>query len=226
MSPLEPYSRPQAAGGRYRLVLDHGLGSLAYFYSGAAGSANADAIGSIILGNSLLSTSGIPVAGEMEIKNVQAMKIMDAFGAGGSFTEFYAVDYKDDVVLMGHDGPGHSGIAEGRTKVRPLGVYHGKTGSGLSVEMSVRHGPVTMLSVAEDAGLLKLIYAEGESVPGPILEIGNTNSRYRFPPGARGFINEWCKHGPAHHCAAGVGHLGKKLENFGGLLQMGCTRIC
>src|ERR1035441_7018736 len=84
-----------------RLVLEHGLGSLAYFYSGAAGSANADAIGSIILGNSLLSTSGIPVAGEMEIKNVQAMKIMDAFGAGGSFTEFYAVDYKDDVVLMG-----------------------------------------------------------------------------------------------------------------------------
>jgi len=115
MSPLEPYSRPQAAGGRYRLVLEHGLGSLAYFYSGAAGSANADAIGSVILGNSLLSTSGSPVAGEMEIKNVQAMKIMDAFGAGGSFTEFYAVDYKDDVVLMGHDGPGHCGIAEGRT---------------------------------------------------------------------------------------------------------------
>jgi L-arabinose isomerase len=105
MSPLEPYSRPQAAGGRYRLVLDHGLGSLAYFYSGAAGSLNADAIGSVILGNSLLSTSGIPVAGEMEIKNVQAMKIMDAFGAGGSFAEFYAVDYKDDVVLMGTTGP-------------------------------------------------------------------------------------------------------------------------
>ena len=87
------------------------------------------------------------VAGEMEIKNVQGIKIMDAFGAGGSFTEFYAMDYHDDLVLMGHDGPGHIAIAEGKTKVRPLAVFHGKVGSGLSVEMSVKHGPVTLLSV-------------------------------------------------------------------------------
>ena len=210
-----------------RLVDRHDLGSLAYFYSGAAGSANEDAIGSIILGTSLLTARGIPVAGEMEIKNAQAMKIMDAFGAGGSFTEYYAVDFHDDVVLMGHDGPGHITIAEGKTKVRPLAVYHGKAGSGLSVEMSVKHGPVTLLSVVQTAdGRLKLLVAEGESVAGPILEIGNTNSRYRFSIGARRFVNDWSSHGPAHHCAVGVGHLAAKLDKLGKLLGMECSRVC
>ncbi|HKU25313.1 MAG TPA: hypothetical protein VJQ54_07560, partial [Candidatus Sulfotelmatobacter sp.] len=130
-----------------RLVERHRLGSLAYYYKGSGNSETEDAISSIILGTSLLTARGVPVAGEYEIKNAQAMKIMDTFGAGGSFSEFYAVDYNDDVVLMGHDGPGHIAIAEGKTKVRPLHEYHGKIGQGLSVEMSVKHGPVTLLSV-------------------------------------------------------------------------------
>ena len=210
-----------------RLVAAHRLGSLAYYHKGLGSPENEDAISSIILGTSLLTGRGVPVAGEYEIKNVQAMKIMDAFGAGGSFTEYYAVDYNDDVVLMGHDGPGHIAIAEGKTKVRPLEVYHGKVGRGLSVEMSVKHGPVTLLSVVQTVdGKLKLLMAEGESVPGPILEIGNTNSRYRFPIGARNFQNQWNVQGPAHHCAVGVGHISSKLKKLGDLLGMECVRVC
>ena len=128
-----------------KLVEQYKLGSMAYYYKGTGNQENEDAIASIILGNSLLTANSVPVAGEYEIKNVQAMKIMDTFGAGGSFTEYYALDFKDDVVLMGHDGPGHIAISEGKTKVRPLGVYHGKVGKGLSVEMSVKNGPVTLL---------------------------------------------------------------------------------
>jgi L-arabinose isomerase len=131
------------------------------------------------------------------------------------------MDFKDDVVLMGHDGPGHIAIAQGKTKVRPLQVYHGKVGRGLSVEMTVKHGPVTLLSVAQTVeGRLKLLVAEAESVPGPILEIGNTNSRYRFGMGARKFVNEWNAHGPGHHCAVGVGHIAKKIEKLGRILEI------
>ena len=210
-----------------RLVEEHDLGSLAYFYNGTGNVENEDAISSIILGNSLLTARGIPVAGEYEVKNAQAMKIMDTFGVGGSFTEYYAMDFKDDVVLMGHDGPGHIKIAEGKTKLRPLKVYHGKVGRGLSVEMSVKHGPVTLLSVVETTdGKLKLLVAEGESVAGPILEIGNTNSRYRFSIGARKFVNDWNAQGPAHHCAVGVGHIADKIEKLGRLLKMETVKVC
>ena len=210
-----------------RLVEIHDLGSMAYYYMGTGNEANEDAISSIILGNSLLTARGIPVAGEYEVKNAQAMKIMDSFGVGGSFTEYYAMDFNDDVVLMGHDGPGHIAIAQGKTKVRPLKVYHGKVGKGLSVEMSVKHGPVTLLSVVQTVeGQLKLLTAEAESVPGPILEIGNTNSRYKFPIGARRFVNEWNRHGPAHHCAVGVSHMAHKIEKLGSLLGMETIRVC
>src|SRR5262249_20988469 len=100
-----------------QLVKAHRLGSIAYYYKGSGNRENEEAVSSIILGNSLLTARGIPVAGEYEVKNAIAMKIMDSFGAGGSFTEFYAMDFPDDVVLLGHDGPGHIAIAEGKAKV-------------------------------------------------------------------------------------------------------------
>ena len=210
-----------------RLVEKNDLTSMAYYYKGSGIPANEDTMSSIILGTSLLTARGIPVAGEYEVKNALAMKIMDSFGVGGSFTEYYAVDFSTDQVLMGHDGPGHVVIAEGKPKVRPLQVYHGKVGQGLSVEMTVKFGQVTLLSVVEDrAKGFKLVVAEGESEPGPILEIGNTNSRYRFPGGARKFMNDWNRQGPAHHCAVGVGHIASKLQKLASLLSIDLIQIC
>ena len=209
------------------LVEKYNIGSLAYYYKGTGINENEDTMSSIILGTSLLTAQHIPVAGEYEIKNAQAMKIMDLFGAGGSFTEYYAVDFNDDVVLMGHDGPGHLMIAEGKIKVRPLNVYHGKVGSGLSVEMNVKHGHVTLLSVVETGnGKIQLLVAEGESVAGPTLEIGNTNSRYKFSIGAKNFINNWNSNGPAHHCAVGVGHIASKIKKLGNLLNVETIIVC
>ncbi len=167
------------------------------------------------------------MAGEYEVKNAIAMKIMDCLGAGGSFTEYYALDLKDDIVLMGHDGPGHIAIAEGKTRVRPLDVYHGKVGRGLSVEMSVRYGPVTLLSVVDDreCGFRLLAAAGSLQKRGPPWRSATPTAATAFPIGARRFVEQWNEQGPAHHCAVGVGHIAGRSPNWLGCSEFRLSRF-
>ena len=211
----------QVACGLDRLVADFDLSGLAYYYRGLGGNPYEGLGAGVIVGNSLLTARGIPAAGEGDLKNCLAMLMMDRIGAGGSYTEFYAMDFVEDFVLMGHDGPGHIAIADGKPVLRGLGLYHGKRGYGISVEFNVKTGPVTILALTQTAdGRLKMLAAEGESLPGPRLEIGNTNSRLKFGLDPAEFMNLWSEQGPTHHCALGTGHQAGQIRKLSRMLGL------
>lgn len=211
----------QVAVGLDKLTRDFNLNGLTYYYRGLDGNSNEELGASVIIGNSLLTGRGIPASGEGDLKTCIAMLIMDRLKAGGSYTEFYALDFNEDFILMGHDGPGHVAIADGKPVLRGLGLYHGKRGYGLSVEMKVKMGPITILGLTQTAeGKLKMLAAEGVSIPGDTMQIGNTNSRLKFGLDPATFMNVWCEHGPTHHVALGVGHQLSRIRKLARLLNI------
>ncbi len=217
----------RVAVGLDKLVDAFALDGLTYYYRGLDGNEYEQIAAGFALGCSLLTARGVPCSGEGDLKNCQVMKVVDTFGAGGSYSEVTAMDFRENFILAGHDGPFHIAIAEGRPLLRGLSLYHGKHGEGVGVETQVKHGPVTLLSMTQTRqGNLKLLAAQAESMPGPVLQIGNTDSRLKFSLGPADFINAWCREGPTHHFALGVGHFLSKIEKFASIASLELKVIC
>ena len=214
------YSARQSAALK-KLVKSNGLAALAYYYKSEPGTPYEQLAANLIIGNTLLTSSGIPLAGEADLKTAAAMLIMKNIGGGGSFAEIHPFDVTDNVVLIGHDGPHNTAIAEGKPRLRKLKKYHGKSGSGIGVEFSLKAGPVTLLSINTDKnGKFRMIAAEGESLAGEIPQTGNTNTRVSFGCDVCGFLARWCEAGPTHHLALGVGHHMETLRRFSKMTEI------
>ena len=211
----------RVAVGLERLVADFGLSGVAHYYRGVAGNEYENLIAGIIVGASLLTARGIPVAGEGDLKNCVAMLSMDRIGAGGSFSELHPADFTGDFVFVGHDGPGHVAISNEKPALRGLSLYHGKFGKGVSVEFKVKNGPVTISGLTlDERGRFKFVLAEGESLPGAIPATRNTNTRCRFQPDVATFIERWSMAGPTHHFALGIGRQIPALEKLARLFGL------
>ena len=199
--------------GLDRPVADFELASTASYHRGLDGEMHERVGAGLILGASLLTARGIPVVGEYELRTSVAMLILDRLGAGGSFTEFQALNFADDVVEMGHDGPAHLAISDGKPMLRGLGVYHGKRGWGVSVEFDVKHGPVTTFGIGQEPdGGFRFVISEGTVVDGPLLRIGNTTSRVDFGRHPGEWTDDWSMSGIGHHWGLGIGHRRADLE--------------
>jgi L-arabinose isomerase len=202
-----------------KLVEQYQLTGLAYYYEGEDNSIQQKVATTFIVGNSILNAQGIPMCGEYDVKTCIAMLIMDRLNIGGSFAEFHPFDFKEDFILVGHDGPHHIAIAEGKPVLRSLTKYHGKPGSGASVEFKIKEGPITMLGITQNAeGKFRFVIGEGFSKKGPIPPTGNTNTRGFFEPTTKEFVKKWVMEGPTHHYALGVGHHAKTIQKIADVL--------
>lgn len=215
----DKYQAAKSACALDRFVEKYNLTGLAYYYEGLDETIQRKVATTFIVGNSILNAQGIPMCGEFDIKTLIAMLIMDRLGIGGSFAEFHPFDFSEDFILVGHDGPHHLAIAEGKPVLRSLKKYHGKPGHGASVEFKIKEGPITMLGITQNAkGQFKFVIGEGISKKGPIPPTGNTNTRGFFEPDTKTFIKKWVMEGPTHHYALGIGHHAEEIKHIADIL--------
>ncbi len=188
------------------MVKDNHLSALAYYYKGEDGNLYERMGAALIIGNTLLTSRGIPLAGEADLKTAAEL-----------FTLCVKIASAKKYIA----------ISQGKPILRKLKKYHGKAGSGIGVEFSLKAGPVTMLSInCQPNGRFRLVAAAGISQAGAIPQTGNTNTRVIIPGmDVTDFISRWCEAGPTHHLALGTGNLIGEIRAFARIMDMDLTVV-
>lgn len=200
------YWSAKVAAAQEKLIKEYNLDALTYYYHGSPDGEYEKLQAGFIVGHSLLTSKGIPCAGEGDLKTCLAMKMCDIIDKGGSFCEIVVTDYEDETILLGHDGPFHLKISEGKPVLRGMGLYHGKQGNGVSVEAKVKEGDITNLGCTQTIdGKLKFIITQAQAVNGPIMAIGNTQTPVKFKKDPDAYMDEWFAEAPTHHFAMSTG---------------------
>ncbi len=162
-------------------------------------------------GTGRLCEIGIPTSTEADITTLTAMLILQEISGQATFLENYVIDYKQNAMILSHDGHGNPAMAAKPSEVaiKHSIYYQGVNGFGAGLEFAYAPGPVTNLALVPLGGSKwRLIISEGESIqikPRPV-----SAPQMLFKPknlDITDWCDAWCKAGSPHHMALAYGHL-------------------
>ena len=160
---------------------------------------------------------GLPCSTEADITTVTAMLMLQELAGKATFLENYVIDFKQDAMILSHDGHGNPALAAkpADVTVKHSIYYRGVNGFGASFEYAYAPGPVTNLALVNVGGRWRLNIAEGESMaikPRPVAA-----PQMLFKPKnlhIQEWCDAWCKAGSPHHMALAYGHLSRQIKTY------------
>jgi L-arabinose isomerase len=226
-SPDELLDLAAYAVGFENLVKERNISMLASMYDGFAEGKAGELNAMMNPICSMLIKQGTACAVEGDIKAAITMSILKTLSGAGTLGELFALDFNDDVALLGHSGSGDPEISAKKPLMKKVDMFPGKIGGGYVTQFYPGAGGTTLLSLSEnEEGGYSLVAAEGVVEDGDVMELGDTNQRTRFSIGIREFVNEWAKAAPTHHFAMTGGRHIEAIKCVAQILNLPLQIVC
>ncbi len=179
-------------------------------------------------GTGRLCEIGLPCSTEADITTVSAMLMLQELTGQATFLENYVIDFKQNAMILSHDGHGNPALASrsGDVSVKHSIYYQGVNGFGAGFEFAYAPGPVTNLALVQVGGKWRLNIAEGESIaikPRPVAA-----PQMLFKPKTLkidDWCDAWCQAGSPHHMALAYGHLAQKIKIYAAMQGLDVVEI-